>query len=269
LRIAALVQPVLRGRIREALAPGDRYLDVRSWDDLSDIASARLADVAVIDPAALGRPAIGSATGFASAFPVLPILIYTVASPTTAETLMKLREHGVSHALLHPYEGSPATVRKKLQHTRRDHLVDLFLERLSGRLDLIPSPLESTIRRMFAKPEQFSAANDLALGAGLPLSAVYRSLQAAGLGSPKRIFIVARLLNAYSRLSHSEDSVADVAEQLGYVNPRVLGLHSRTTLGVTPRRLRHVSQKELTEKLYVWTVSKPSQPRARTAASTA
>lgn len=269
MRIAALVQPVLRGRIREALVPGDRYLDARSWDDLSDIASARLADLAVIDPAALGHSAIGAATGFASAFPVLPILVYTVASPTTAETLMKLREHGVSHALLHPYEGSPATVRKKLQHTRRDHLVDFFLERLSGRLELLPAPLGSTIRRMFAKPEQFSAANDLALDAGLPQSAVYRSLHKAGLGSPKGIFIVARLLNAYSRLSHSENSVGGVAEQLGYVNPRVLGLHSRAALGVTPRRLRHLSQNELTEKLYVWTISRPSQARARTAVSTA
>lgn len=266
MRVAALVQPVLRGRIREALAPGDRYLDVRSWDDLSDIASARLADLAVIDPAAFGHPAIGAATGFASAFPVLPILVYTVASPATAEALMKLREHGVSHALLHPFEGSPATVRKKLQHTRRDHLVDFFLERLASRLELLPPALQSTIRRMFAKPEQFSAANDLALGAGLPLSAVYRSLQAAGLGSPKRIFIVARLLNAYSRLCHSEDSVRGVAEQLGYVNPRVLGLHCRAALAVTPRRLRHVSQSELAGRLYAW-IAGPAvyndQPGAR------
>jgi len=260
LRIAALVQPVLRGRIREALAPGDRYLDVRSWDDLSDIANARLADLAVIDPAALGRPAISAATDFASAFPVLPILVYTVASPTTAETLMKLSEHGVSHALLHPYEGTPATVRKKLQHTRRDHLVDFFLERLSGRLEMLPSQLAATIRRMFAKPEQFSAANDLALGAGLPLSAVYRALHVAGLGSPKKVFIVARLLNAYSQLCHSEDSVGCVAERLGYANPRVMALHSRAALAVTPRRLRHVAQSELTDRLYAWTVS-PSAPR--------
>ena len=103
---------------------------------------------------------------------------------------------------------------------------------------------------MFAKPEQFSAANDVALAAGLPLSAVYRALHAAGLGSPKKIFIVARLLNAYSRLCHSEDSVRCVAEGLGYTHPRVLGVHSRAALAVTPRRLRHVSQSELTDRLY-------------------
>jgi AraC-like DNA-binding protein len=257
LRIAALVHPVLKGRIREALAPGDLFLDARSWDDLSEIAATRQVDLAVIDPAAFGQSAIAAAADFASTFPVLPILVYTVASPTTAETLMKLRAHGVSHALLHPYEGPPATVRKKLQHARQDHLVEHFLDRLSGPLELLPSPLQSTIRRMFANPEQFSAASDLALGAGLPLSGVYRALHTAGLGSPKKLFIVARLLNAYSRLGHSEDSVKCVAQRLGYANPRVLGLHSRAALAVTPRRLRNVSQRVLTEKLYAWIALPP------------
>jgi len=117
LRIAALVHPVLKGRIREALAPGDLFLDARSWDDLSEIAATRQVDLAVIDPAAFGRSAIAAAADFASAFPGLPIIVYTVASPTAAETIIKLSEHGVSHALLHPYEGSPAKIRKELQHT--------------------------------------------------------------------------------------------------------------------------------------------------------
>lgn len=211
----------------------------------------------MIDPAALGQPAVRAATDFASAFPVLPILVYTVASPATAEALMKLSELGVSHALLHPYEGSPAAVRKKLQHTRRDHPVEFFLRRLSERLDLLPPPLQSTIRRMFVKPEQFFAAGDLASCAGMPLSAVYRALRAADLGSPKKMFIVARVLNAYSRLSHSEDSVKGVAERLGYANPRVLGLHSRAALALTPRRLRNTSQSDVTERLYRWIASAP------------
>ena len=252
MRIAALVQPALRGRIREALAPGDRFLDVRSWDDLSDIARARLADMAVIDPAALGQPAVTAATDFASAFPALPILVYTVASPSAAETLMKLSEYGVSDAMLHPFEGSPATVRRKLQHTRRDHLVESFLKKLSGSLELLPPPLHSTIRRMFEKPEQFFAASDLASCAGLPLSAVYRALRSAKLGTPKKIFIVARVLNAYSRLCHSEDSVGRVAERLGYSNSRVLGLHSRAALALTPRQMHSLSQSELTERLCSW-----------------
>ncbi|HEY4953674.1 MAG TPA: hypothetical protein VII02_02195 [Gemmatimonadaceae bacterium] len=255
MRIAALVPPVLTGRIREALAPGDLFMDVRSWDDLRQIADARQLDLAVIDPAALGRPAIAAAADFASAFPVLPILVYTIASPTTTEALRRLSEHGVNEALLHPYEGPPATVRKKLRDVRRDHLLESFLERLSRPLSLLSPQLQSTIRKMFASPEQFSAASDLALGARLPVSAVYRALHEAGLQSPKKMFIAARLLNAYTRLCHSKDSVKCVARQLGYASPRVLGLHSCAALGVRPKKLRSVSPPDVIERLYAWTVS--------------
>lgn len=136
----------MKGRIREALAPGDLFLDARSWDDLSEIAATRQVDLAVIDPAAFGRSAIAAAADFASAFPGLPIIVYTVASPTAAETIIKLSEHGVSHALLHPYEGSPAKIRKELQHTAIEKKYDAEytnLEKTSHNSSVLSSILTS------------------------------------------------------------------------------------------------------------------------------
>lgn len=247
-----MVRPVLRERIRDALYPEDQLIEVHSCRDLGDIALNRKIDVAVIDPGASGEREVASASEFARSFPIIPILIYTVASPVTAKALIRLRELGVRHALLYPFDESPTIIREALQGARRDHLVLEFLELFSGSLKLLPSPLHAAVLRMFENPAHFTTASDLGLAAGLAQSGVYRWFESAGFESPKRMFIASRILNAYSQFNDSPLSVKQVSEKLGYSNPRILGLHVFQALQVRPKQLRCIAKAELFEKLFGW-----------------
>lgn len=253
-----MVRPVLRVRIAEALHPEDQLIDVHSCDDLGEIVLNRKVDVTVIDPAASGPRKVGSAIEFARNFPIIPILVYTVASPVTAKALIRLRELGVSHALLYPFDESTTTIREELQSAQRDHLVIEFLEMLSESLKLIPNSLHTAILRMFENPALFASASDLGLAAGLPQSVVYRWFETIGFGPPKKMFIAARILNAYSQFKDSSLSVLQVSNKLGYSNPRILGLHSHRSLQVRPSQLRYIAKPKLLAGLCSWVLRERS-----------
>jgi hypothetical protein len=178
----------LKGIIREALRVGDQLIETPSCRDLVGIARDRKIDVAVIDPGVFGGNQVGSALEFAKAFPKTAIVVYTVASAITARALIKLREFGVTHALLYPFDYSPGRVREEFSSARRDHLVLQFLELLARPLKALPSALQSTIRQMFAT-SHFATASDLSLAAGMPESGVYRWFETAGLEPPKRLLL--------------------------------------------------------------------------------
>jgi AraC-like DNA-binding protein len=227
-------------------------IEVQSSCDLGDIARKRKIDVAVIDPGASGAREVASAIEFARSFPLIPILVYTVASPVTVRALISLRELGVNRALLYPFDDSKTIIREELLGARRDHLVSEFLELLSGSLKLLPLPLHTAILRMFEHPALFATASDLGLAAGLPQSGVYRWFETAGFEPPKRMFIAARILSAFSQFNDSRLSVKQVSKSLGYSNPRILGLHARLTLQVRPTQLRCIAKTDLLDKLRLW-----------------
>jgi AraC-like DNA-binding protein len=135
-----------------------------------------------------------------------------------------------------------------------------FLDGLSGPLKLLPTVLHSAVRRMFVSPSHFATASDLGLAAGLPQSGVYRWFESAGFQPPKRMFIAARILNAYSQFNDSRLSVKQVSERLGYSNPRILGLHACLALQVRPSQLRFIAKLVLFDSLAAWvTLPKASQ----------
>lgn len=105
---------------------------------------------------------------------------------------------------------------------------------------------------MFENPALFASASDLGLAAGFPQSGVYRWFETVGLGPPKRMFIAARILNAYSQFKDSRLSVLQVSDRLGYSNPRVLGLHAYLSMQVRPSGLRYLAKTDLLERLRVW-----------------
>jgi AraC-like DNA-binding protein len=262
-----VVRPVLRERIRDALYPEDQLIEVHSCRDLEAIARYRKIDVVVIDPGASRAREVASAIEFARSFPMIPILVYTVASPVTVRALISLRELGVNRALLYPFDESTAIIREELLGSRRDHLVSEFLELLSGSLKLVPVPLRAAILRMFENPALFATASDLGLAAGLPQSGVYRWFEAAGFEPPKRMFIAARILSAFSQFNDSRLSVEQVSRKLGYSNPRILGIHACLTLQVRPSQLRFITKTDLLNKLRLW-VTLPKTARERPIART-
>jgi AraC-like DNA-binding protein len=74
--------------------------------------------------------------------------------------------------------------------------------------------------------------------AGVAIVSVYRNLDAAQLGSPKRLLIAAKVLRGFGYLRDPGYSVLDVSIKLGYKAARIFSEHWVSVFGVTPARVR-------------------------------
>ena len=81
-------------------------------------------------------------------------------------------------------------------------------------------------------------ALDLGMEAGVAIVSVYRNLDAAQLGSPKRLLVAAKVLRGFGYLRDPGYSVLDVSVKLGYKTARIFSDHWVSVFGITPARVR-------------------------------
>jgi AraC-like DNA-binding protein len=112
------------------------------------------------------------------------------------------------------------------------------IEELSGSLRLLPRQLYVTIENLFEQPHRYTSALDLAME-GIAIVSVYRNLDAAHLGSPKRLLIAAKVLRGFGYLRDPGYSVLDVSIKLGYKTARIFSHHWVSVFGLTPARVRN------------------------------
>jgi len=74
---------------------------------------------------------------------------------------------------------------------------------------------------------------------GIAIVSVYRNLDAANLGSPKRLLIAAKVLRGFGYLRDPGYSVLDVSIKLGYKTARIFSHHWVSVFGLTPARARN------------------------------
>src|SRR5436190_8595460 len=106
------------------------------------------------------------------------------------------------------------------------------------RLIKLPRKLSLTVEILFEQPHRYSSAIDLAMEAGLAIVSVYRNLDAAQLGSPKRLLVAAKVLRGFGYLRDPGYSVLDVSIKLGYKTARIFSQHWVSVFGLTPARVR-------------------------------
>jgi AraC-like DNA-binding protein len=74
--------------------------------------------------------------------------------------------------------------------------------------------------------------------AAVAIVSVYRNLDSARLGSPKRLLVAAKVLRGFGYLRDPGYSVLDVSIKLGYKTARIFSQHWVSIFGVTPARVR-------------------------------
>src|SRR5205814_3537157 len=106
------------------------------------------------------------------------------------------------------------------------------------RLAQLPRQLSVAVEKLFEQPHRYSSALDLAREAGLAGITIYRNIEAAHLGSPKRLLIAAKVLRGFGYLRDPGYSVLDVSIKLGYKTARIFSQHWVNVFGLTPARVR-------------------------------
>lgn len=249
MRIAAFVQPPLHGKLERAVKIDDSLFQAESWSGLTTIVRRHRIDIAVVDPFARRHDDVQQVTRLATHFPDLPILVYTVAGPSTARSILALNNASISHVCLHPYEGTGPDFREEMTNAIEDTLSSHFIESLGELIALLPGDLRRGVQRMFAKPEQFKSAGDLALYAEVTPLQMYRYFETAGLGSPKQLLIAARLVRFYGHVRYAGMTAQAAAKRLGYPDCRVLSRYSHMSLGMSLPKLREAAETPLFARL--------------------
>lgn len=238
MEVVALLPPPLLSHLRVVLSRGHSLTAVPSWDSLDDVVRHRAVDAAVIDVQGDENGTQPHIRGFLSRHPTMPLVVYTTLSPTTLRGIVELARHGVEHVVLHRFDDDPRRFLELLERLPGYALGDDLLELLARPLSQLTPEVSQAVERLFRMPTRFNDTPDLAAAAGTTVRTLYRQLDAAGFASPRMLVRSARLLRAYSYLQEPGFQFKDVAQKLGYPDPRTLSRQLQATVGLRPSDLR-------------------------------
>jgi AraC-like DNA-binding protein len=237
-------EPELRRNVGE-----DDISLARSWTDLDNLIHERPSTRLIVDPTADGKPNIRAVLDLTRKFPASPLVVCVALNPGGFEAGAELSRYGVRAVVL-DRRVSLAELADRWVATSLAGSVLGWAERS---LAMLPFRLRLTLIDLFERPRRYTTAADLGLGADLPLCAVYRSIDHARLGTPKKLVVVAKMLRAYHHFRNSDLLVAQVSTLVGFPRVRAFVDHATHIFGCRPSNLRaEPDSQEIVRALLDW-----------------
>ncbi|MGH7652007.1 MAG: helix-turn-helix domain-containing protein [Gemmatimonadaceae bacterium] len=238
LSVAAFLPPRLLTHVKHVFADEPDLLVASSWEELEAFIRRKPVSVVILDPSASGSLDVDAVARLIKRYPSLPLVAYVTLHAPTFKAIAQLGKLGLEDVVLHRFDDAPERFRERVEQVQGNSLSHRAVEELRGSLRQLPRPLLVAIENMFEQPHRYNQALDLAT-AGMAIVGVYRNLDAAGLGSPKRLVVAAKVLRAFGYLSDPGYSVLDVSVKLGYKTTRIFSRHWVAVFGDTPARVRN------------------------------
>jgi AraC-like DNA-binding protein len=166
------------------------------------------------------------------------LIAYVTLHAPAFNAVAQLGKLGLEDVVLNRFDDAPERFRERVEQVQGNALTNSVIEALADRLGQLPRQLSVTIENLFDQPHRYTSALDLAMEAGIAIVSVYRNLDAAQLGSPKRLLVAAKVLRGFGYLRDPGYSVLDVSIKLGYKTARIFSQHWVSVFGVTPARVR-------------------------------
>jgi AraC-like DNA-binding protein len=253
LSIAVFLQSQQLSHVRHAFSTEDEFFVASSWAELEEFIRSKAITAVIVDPAASGLMNVDAVATLLNHFPSLPIVGYVALNAVAFGAIAQLSRRGLQHVVLHRFDDSRERLVQTIAKVRANPTSHRVLSALIPALRLVPLSLTRAIREMFERPHRFASVLDLASAAGMPPVSVYRYLESANLGTPKKLLMAARLTRGLTYLRDPGYSVREVAVKLGYRHPRILTAHALEVFQITPSRLRlRLTEDEAIAMLIHW-----------------
>lgn len=251
--IVLFIADRLIGHVQHVLASEARVAVAGSWYELDEIIRGEAVEVVVADPAADGVLKPEEISRLLQQFPSLPVVAYVSVEAPHMRAILDLSRAGLQHVVFHRYEDSSASFPALINSVRGDPLSRRMLGALAPHLAQLSLELAGAVEEMFQRPSRFETALDIGGFAGIPGVRLYRGFALAGLGSPKRLLIAAKLLRASSYLRNPGYSIANVAAKVGYKYSRKFTQHCTKVFGLNPARVRRrLSEEDCFDLIRRW-----------------
>ena len=250
--VAAFLPPRLLTHVKHVFADEPDLLVASSWQELESFIRRKPVNVVILDPSADGTLNVGAVAGLLKRYPSLPLIAYVTLHAPAFKAIAQLGRLGLEDVVLHHFDDAPERFRERVEQVQGNSLTHRVIEELTSSLKLLPRPLFVTIENLFQQPHRYMSALDLAVE-GVAIVSVYRNLDAARLGSPKRLLIAAKVLRGFGYLRDPGYSVLDVSIKLGYKTARIFSHHWVSVFGLTPARVRNrLTDDDAVERVLHW-----------------
>lgn len=251
--VAAFLPARLLTHVKHVFADDPDILVAESWQELESFIRRKPVTVVILDPSADGIMNIGAVSGLLKRYPSLPLIAYVTLNAPAFNAVAQLGRMGLEDVVLHHFDDAPDRFRERVEQVEGNALTHSVIEALTDRLRQLPRQLAVTVENLFDQPHRYASALDLGMEAGIAIVSVYRNLDTAQLGSPKRLLIGAKVLRGFSYLRDPGYSVLDVSMKLGYKTARIFSQHWVSVFGVTPARVRtRLTDDEAIESVLRW-----------------
>jgi AraC-like DNA-binding protein len=253
LSVAAFLPSRLLTHVRHVFENEPDLLVASSWNELESFIRRKPVSVVILDPSADGIMNVTAVAGLLKRYPSLPLIAYVALHAPAFNAVAQLGRLGLEDVVLHHFDDAPDRFRERVEQVQGNALTNTVIEAITDRLRQLPRQLSVTIENLFDQPHRYMSALDVAMEAGIAVVSVYRNLDAAHLGSPKRLVIGAKVLRGFGYLRDPGYSVLDVSSKLGYKTPRIFSQHWVSVFGVTPARVRtRLTDEEAIESVLRW-----------------
>jgi AraC-like DNA-binding protein len=238
LSVAAFLPSRLLTHVRHVLADEPEFFVASSWQELESIIRRKPISVVILDPSADGLMNVTAVAGLLKRYPSLPLIAYVTLHAPQFNAVAQLGRLGLKEVVLHHFDDEPEGFRERVERVEGNVLTHDVSEALRDRLGQLPRQLSVAVENLFDQPHRYTSALDLGMEAGIAIVSVYRNLDNAELGSPKRLLIAAKVLRGFGYLRDPGYSVLDVSIKLGYKTARIFSDHWVSVFGITPARVR-------------------------------
>jgi AraC-like DNA-binding protein len=253
LSVAAFLPARLLTHVRHVFADDTELFLAHSWEELDTLIRRKPVAAVILDPMADGIMNVGAVAGLLTRYPSLPLIAYVTLGAPAFGAVAQLGRLGLHEVLLHRFDDAPERFRERVEQVQANPLAHLVIGAIAPALGHLTRQLAVTIENMFDQPHRYTSALDLAMEAKIPIVRLYRNLEVAGLGSPKRLLIAAKVLRGFGYLRDPGYSVLDVSIKLGYRSTRIFSQHSVAVFELTPARLRtRLNDEDAVQRVLQW-----------------
>jgi len=238
LSVAAFLPPRLLTHVKHVFADEPEMLVASSWQELESFIRRKPVSVVILDPSADGIMNVSAVAGLLKRYPSLPLIAYVTLNAPAFNAVAQLGRLGLEDVVLHHFDDAPERFRERVEQVEGNALTHSVIQAIGDRLKQLPRQLSVTVENLFDEPHRYMSALDLGMEAGIAIVSVYRNLDTAQLGSPKRLVIAAKVLRGFGYLRDPGYSVLDVSIKLGYKSARIFSQHWVSVFGITPARVR-------------------------------
>ena len=256
LRIAIFLPAWQSAQIRAAMNTHDQICVADSWDSLESLVRLEPLSVVVFNPAAAGTMDNARACRLIRKYASIPFVAYVAVDAAVVHGIAHMSNDGLQDVVVYHSDDSPLRFRRTLERVSQIPQVSMLIGKLQPWFSQLPAALVDVLRDTLRDPHAYSSAEDIAAGADVTLSALYRSFRNARLNSPKSFVIGARVFRGCVYLKDAGFSIGDVSMKLGYTQPRIFAHHIECVLGDSPSKVRRsLADEDAVNRIVSWLCS--------------